>query len=237
MTTLKTFADAHGITFPLLSDEGSKTITAWGILNATATGRTAGIPYPGTFVIDPKNRIVSRAFEQAYTERDTAANVLARVAPGPAAKAGPNDVAGKHVTVHLGQSNTIAAPGHRILLTADVTPGRKIHVYAPGQADYIAVTLAVDASPNYKVAPPVFPASKPYVFGPQKETVRVYDAPFRISQDLTLTLTPAMRQLAIAKGTLTITATLQYQACDDSLCFPPDAIPLSWKVSLVPIER
>ena len=235
--TLKKFADAHGITFPMLSDEGSKTITAWGILNRDATGRTAGIPYPGTFVLDPKNRIVSRAFEQAYTERDTAANILARLTPPAPAPKGTNEVAGKYLMVRTGQSDAIAAPGHRILLTLDVIPDSKIHVYAPGQQGYIPVDLLLDPSPNIKAAPAVYPLSKAFVFGPDKEKVEVYGAPFRVSQDVTLTLTPAMRQMATTKGTLTISGTFEYQACNERVCFPPETLKLSWTVALTPIER
>ena len=69
--TLRAFADKHGITFPMLSDRGSKTITAWGLLNREATGRAKGVPYPGTYVLDAKAVIVSRNFEQAYQERDS----------------------------------------------------------------------------------------------------------------------------------------------------------------------
>lgn len=40
------FAEKGKITFPLLSDPGSKTIIAYGLLNEDAKGKTAGIPYP-----------------------------------------------------------------------------------------------------------------------------------------------------------------------------------------------
>src|SRR3990170_616066 len=62
VTTLKAFSDKHTIGFPLLSDQGSKVITAWGLLDKEATGRTAGIPHPGTFMIGPAGLIVSRSF-------------------------------------------------------------------------------------------------------------------------------------------------------------------------------
>ena len=75
--TLRAFVDTHNIAFPMLSDQRSKTMTAWGILNREATGRSAGIPYPGTYVIDTQGVIVSRNFEQAYQERDSAASILA----------------------------------------------------------------------------------------------------------------------------------------------------------------
>ena len=83
--TLKGFADKHGITFPLLSDAGSATITAWGILNKEATGRTAGIPHPGTFMVNRGGKIVSRTFEQPYQERRSATSILSQLsgaAPG-----------------------------------------------------------------------------------------------------------------------------------------------------------
>jgi hypothetical protein len=83
----------------------------------------------------------------------------------------------------------------------------------------------------------MYPASKSFVFGPDKEKVQVFDTPFRITQDVALTLTPAMRQLAAAKGTLTIVGALQYQACNERVCFPPETIKLSWTVVLTPIER
>ena len=54
--TLKAFAAARGITFPLLSDSGSATIKAYGLLNEQATGKTAGIPHPGTFMLDHAGR-------------------------------------------------------------------------------------------------------------------------------------------------------------------------------------
>ncbi|MBA2304536.1 MAG: peroxiredoxin family protein, partial [Acidobacteria bacterium] len=56
-TTLKAFSDARGITYPLLSDTGSTVIGRYKILNEQAEGRTAGIPHPGTFVIDARARV------------------------------------------------------------------------------------------------------------------------------------------------------------------------------------
>ena len=35
----------------------------------------------------------------------------------------------------------------------------------------------------------------------------------------------------------TIQATLDYQACDDKVCFNPQSVPLSWTVALRPLDR
>ena len=233
---LKAFAEKHAITFPMLSDTGSKTITAWGLLNEDATGRTAGIPHPGTYVIDPRGVIRSRDFEEAYQERDTAASIMARLAPATSL-AGATGVEGPHITVKLGATDAIAAPGHRITLMLDIMPGPKIHVCAPDQPNYIPISIGLDRSADYKAADPVYPASTSFVFAPLHETVHVYDKPFRVTEDVTLALTPAMRQRATAGEILKISGRVEYQACDDRVCFPPQTLPVSWSIKLAPIER
>jgi peroxiredoxin len=69
---LAKFARNRKITFPLLSDPGSKTITAYGLLNKEAKGRTAGIPYPGTFLIDREGVVRAKLFRDGYRARHSA---------------------------------------------------------------------------------------------------------------------------------------------------------------------
>ena len=242
--TLRVFADKHAITFPMLSDQGSKTITAWGILNREATGRTAGIPYPGTYVLDSKGVIVSRNFEEAYQERDSAASIVAALQQSSSSTADAKarallgagtELIGKYVKLRLGASDTVAAPGHRITLTLDVTPGPKIHVYAPGQSGYISIALKMNDSPDWKAGAPVFPRATPFV-DPLGERVQVFDKPFRVHQSVTLTLTPSMRQRATAREALVVPGSFEYQACDDKVCYRPETIPVQWTLSLTPIE-
>ncbi len=66
---LRRFATKHSITFPLLSDAGSKTIEAYGILNKEAQGRAKGIPYPGTFIVGTDGVIRAKFFLEGYKER------------------------------------------------------------------------------------------------------------------------------------------------------------------------
>jgi peroxiredoxin len=66
---LARFAQKRKITFPLLSDAGSKTITAYGLLNKEAKGRVAGIPYPGTMLIDRDGIIRAKLFLEGYRDR------------------------------------------------------------------------------------------------------------------------------------------------------------------------
>lgn len=60
---LKKFSDSAGIAFPLLSDEGSQTIRAYGIYHRD------GIPYPGIFVLDGQGIIREKLFLEGYQIR------------------------------------------------------------------------------------------------------------------------------------------------------------------------
>jgi peroxiredoxin len=66
---LSQFAAKHSIAFRLLSDPGSKTIKAYGILNKEAQGRAEGIPYPGTFIVGTDGVIRAKFFLEGYKER------------------------------------------------------------------------------------------------------------------------------------------------------------------------
>jgi hypothetical protein len=46
-----------------------------------------------------------------------------------------------------------------------------------------------------------------------------------------------MRKRATAGELLEIAATLDYQACDDQVCYRPMKIPLKWTVKLEPLAR
>lgn len=232
---LKGFAEKHGIAFPLLSDTGSKTITAWGLLNKEATGRTAGIPHPGTFIIDRAGKILSRSFEQPYQERRSATSLLGQLAvaiPGEA-----TTLKGGQATFVLTTSDAVAAVGHRVTLNVRVTPGPKMHVYAPGQKGYIPIALTLKPDAAFRTHPIRFPASTTYHYKPLDERVQVYSSPFTLSQDITIALTPDLRARASRQEVLSITGELEYQACDDKVCYRPETIPLEWKVTLSPIVR
>jgi peroxiredoxin Q/BCP len=73
---LAKFAQKQKITFPLLSDPESKTIKEYGLLNQDAKGKTEGIPYPGTVLIDKDGVIRAKLFFDGYRERHSAADIV-----------------------------------------------------------------------------------------------------------------------------------------------------------------
>ena len=260
--TLAAFSRQQGITFPLLADAGSETIKRYGILNTvveealgphkddpavkeetqkyvSAVGVNPimkGIAFPGTFVVDRKGRVTSRFFEDFYVERNTVSSLLVKVAVhgGPVAA---TKVSGAHLDLTTYLSDPAVAPGNRFSLILDITPGRRIHVYAPGATGYRAIALNLTPQPGIRVLPVQFPASQTYFFRPLNEHVPVYQKPFTLVQELILEGTQEAQGALRGKENLTLTGTFDYQACDDKECFNPASVPLSWTLNLRSLIR
>ena len=73
---LREFAAKRGIRYTLLSDPGSKTIDAYAVRNAEATGRTSGIPHPTIFLVDREGVIRARLRYEGYKVRPAAAQII-----------------------------------------------------------------------------------------------------------------------------------------------------------------
>ena len=131
----------------------------------------------------------------------------------------------KHLTVTTSATPETVAPGKRVSLAVDVAPKPTMHVYSPGQAGYIGITLTLDADPGFTAAKAKYPAGEKIYMPLLKETQLVYAKPFRIAQDI-------VARPARGAESLTIKGTLRYQACDDTVCYLPVTLPLAWTVKL-----
>jgi hypothetical protein len=110
-------------------------------------------------------------------------------------------------------------------------------VYAPENVDYIPIALRVSPHPRLAVYEAVYPESEEYLFVPLNERVQVYQKPFRIVQDVALVATPGTDSSVAPTAAVEIAGELDYQACDDKVCFPPRTVPLRWRVEVAPLER
>lgn len=136
-----------------------------------------------------------------------------------------------HLVVATSGPAVPVSPGARVSLLVEVSPKPKMHVYAPGQKDYIPVSLTMEKSADYVAHPPAFPPGEKFLFKALNEMQLVYSKPFRIVADVTMARTPELRQRArAAGGPLTIAGTLRYQACDDVICYPPKNVPVKWTI-------
>ncbi len=234
---LADFARRRGITFPLLSDIGSEIIKRYGLLNrAFKPGdEDYGIPYPGSFVLDSRGLIVDRFFEEAYQERNTVGSLL--VKKGAKGAGESTTIITDHLQVVTSASNAVVAPGSRFSLVVDVTPNDRIHVYAPGNDDYIPITVQIDPQTLITVHPTEYPAAEEYFFEPLNERVKVYQKATRIVQDITVGGSPSAQDALKGRDSLTVKGTVRYQACDDRVCFTPVSVPVSWTVKLRPLDK
>jgi hypothetical protein len=238
VTVLADFATRRGISFPLLSDVGSRVIREYGILNTTVppTNRDQyGIPFPGTFFVDRSGVVTSRVFEDAYQERDTIASVMVWLGHGFAA-AGTR-VTASHLELTTAVTDQVVAPGTHFAIVVDVKPEKSVHVYAPGVVGYKPITLRIDPQAGILVRSARFPQAEDFYFKPLNEHVPVYQKPFRIVQEIAIDGSAAGQRALAGRDRLTIAGTLDYQACDDKVCFIPQSVPLSWTVELKALDR
>ncbi len=241
----------------MLSDTGSATIKRYGILNTVieeALGpngkdpavlaelqqyvtagqpaeRHRGIAFPGTFMLDRQGRVTSRFFEDYYWERNSVSNILMRLrADGPPVQA--TQASTPHLDLRAYPSDASVAPGTRFSLAVDITPKRNIHVYAPGAAGYQVITMNITPQPHVRITPTRYPPSEIYHFKPLNERVAAYQKPFTLFAEAVPEATAEARKTFSGMKELVITGTVEYQACDDKICYIPVSLPLSWRVAL-----
>jgi hypothetical protein len=65
----------------------------------------------------------------------------------------------------------------------------------------------------------------------------VFSGRFRIIQDVAIDASRESEAMLKERAAFTIQGSLDYQACDDNVCFTPQSIPVSWTVSLKPLDR
>lgn len=75
---LARFAKERKITFPLLSDPDSKTISAFKVLHTgMSRGRLKGVPHPGTIIIGKDGKIIAKLAHDGYRKRHTSDEIIA----------------------------------------------------------------------------------------------------------------------------------------------------------------
>jgi len=145
------------------------------------------------------------------------------------AAAGGEPVTTKHLTIATSASHDTIAPGGRVALNLDIAPKPAMHVYAPGQANYIPLSLTLEANGAVKPSTITFPPPEKREVKELGETQLVYSKPFRVVQNVAIARNPSPKT-----GPLTIKATVKYQACDESICYAPITVPVAWTVTIKP---
>lgn len=212
------FAAKQGITYPLLSDADSAIIRQFGILNTHVPQGHPwhGVPFPGTFMVDEKGRVIETSFYADHAVRDSVSRMLQEVFQVQDAKRG---VVQTFTTDALKATAYLSAgtirPGQVLTFTVEleVKAGRHLHA-RPLPEGYIPTTLKFQEVEGVHFGEVVYPQPNPHRLETLGETLHVYGdrvvlkAPIRSSR----------------KEGFAVRAILEYQACDDQSCYLPDRI-------------
>jgi peroxiredoxin len=240
VTVLDGFAREHRITFPLLSDEGSKVIQELGLLNQHVAEQQAyygrgvephhqGIPYPGNLLLDENGIVVNRQFEQSYRVRPAPDVLLEELVPveriGSVVSA-QAEREGLRVVAWL--ATPTYRPYERIHIHLDIRMSKGVHIYAaPAPSGLTGLSVHVESVPHMEVEP---------LQAPDGEPVEMEGMPparaFTDSVGVTLPL-----HIDAAEGNQTLHVTVRYQACTETVCFPPDSVTLDLPITGLDMVR
>jgi DsbC/DsbD-like thiol-disulfide interchange protein len=140
--------------------------------------------------------------------------------------AAEREVHGKHLTVVLDQSKEQIARGETAVLTANVKLSPGMHVYAPGiEPPYLPIELKLERNASAEVSRVRYPVAKRLHLAAVDETVPAYEGEFSIQIEI--------KALSEAQKDLELNGFLNYQTCDDKICYVPAKIPVSWKLQVL----
>lgn len=232
------FATKHAIEYPLLSDEGSKVIQEFGILNTLVDIEEpgfGGIPYPGSYLVDRDGYVTKKFFHREYQVRETAATILHsgfRISVDSEVLPRSTSISGEARC-----SATIGARDLKIMQRAEIYVridlGYGQHINGPmAPPGYFATKVQVTGHDGLRVESPRYPETKPFHIHGLSEEFHVLDGEVEIVVPLIL----ASREPSAGTHSIDdvesvpIEIRVEYQVCDDRECFPPQTERLSLEI-------
>ncbi len=220
---LAAFAEKRDITFPLLSDEGSRTIRELGLLNQHVVEQHThygvqvrdehyGVPYPGTFVLDENGIVVAKHFEQSYRVRPTAAlfREIALGSPGEHPSPVASTDAELNILAWTDSSRYRPYQQLRLHVQVEIPPGT--HIFAtPPPADYTPLQVDVEPVDDLTVGALAAPPGQPIQVQCIDEEFMVYTGSVRATLPLLIT-----KNL----GPTSLRVRVTYQSCTETVCYP-----------------
>jgi len=261
MAVLHEFAARKNITFPLLADHESEVIRTFAVANqAYAKGALLdvnseqitnalgdvpvyGVAYPSVFVIDPKGRIIWRFVSEADELRLTGTAILER-AVHSIADTNRHPLASGRIQVVATASNTDVGLGNRLIIGLELTVPSGFHIYGPAIGhDYHGLAWKMDPSSCWYENDFEYPQPQLKQFSFQVEELPVYVGSIRLTRELVLkpvlsASQPALYQLfeklcLDKEGRVKAAGRLNFQACDERQCYPPQSIAVEWKFGFI----
>jgi hypothetical protein len=132
----------------------------------------------------------------------------------------------QHITVDPSTSAATVAKGSVVTLLADVVPKPNIHVYATDKYGFTPVSLVVASQPHISVGKVKYPLPEAGITPGTDTLIPMFTKQFRL--EAPVTIAPSAK----SGETLTIAGAINYQACNETLCFPTTSLPVTWTVTV-----
>ena len=123
-------------------------------------------------------------------------------------------------------------PGQTVTVELRVELPEDIHVQSDKPRDpYVIPTLLTFTPPEgVTVEEITYPASTDFLLAGWKEPLAVFEHEFTIEVRLAL-------DADVSPGDMVVPGSFLYQACDDTVCFPPATAAVEWHIHVEPAER
>jgi peroxiredoxin len=234
---LADFGARHGISYRLLSDVGSIAMSALGVLNRSIAADQAywgwayedkhhGLPYPGSFVLDPSGIVVDKRFERSHRNRRTSRSVvedLGLVAAGDGAEVSAT-AAADGITAAAYHATASVFPNQVSTVRVDVALDPGVHVFVPPTSGgYTLLEASIEAPDGVFWDEPDPPSGEPFLIDGIDDELQVVEGraaleiPFHVHEK--------------TGETVRFTIVVRYQACSATICLPPGELRL--ELSLV----
>jgi len=227
---LARFADAHEITFALLSDKDSSVIRRYGILNTNIprTHKFYGIPFPGEYLVAPDGRVADKVFLPSFEDRATASEVLLKDF-GIAAGRDAVEIKSDETQARIRLSDSSAFSGQELAVAADFAIKPGWHVYGqPLPKGYVPTAIHFDdamvARQSFN-----FPKPTPIRFVALGETLPAYTGDFKAIGNVLL-------REKLKAGAYKLTGELKFQECNDQICKLPQTVRFEIPLTIWPIN-
>jgi peroxiredoxin len=218
------FAEKRGITFPLLSDTGSRTIGELGLLNqhvveqhtfygVQVSDEHYGVPYPGTFVLDESGIVVAKHFEQSYRVRPTVA-LFREIALGPPGEhPSPVTSTDSELKIQAWTDTPTYRPYQQLRVHVQIDMLAETYIFAAAvPADYTPLQVEVEPIDDLTVWAMQAPPGHPFHVAGIDEELTVYTDSVRVTVPLLITKNLGATALGVR---------VTYQSCTEKVCNPP----------------
>jgi hypothetical protein len=227
--TLKEFAQAQNIPYPLLSDIHSEVIKRYGILNTELSEDDAfiyGIPFPGIYVADENGKVVAKFFHDTYKKRDSPETLidaaLGRIVieeDAPQTEGGADDIR-ITVAVHGGKGSIRQGIIRKLVVRFELASG--LHIYGePVPKGLTATEVIVNGPPGLSTLPVEFPPTEHLHLQSLGVDLEVWGGtvdivvPFYAKGELASEARP------LDADSISLQVQVRYQACNDHECLLP----------------